>query len=558
MNAVVEHAMEARMVLLKDLRVSNTAVQQLRRAHFDPAALLELADSVAKAGVLQPLLVRALDGKLFEIVAGERRFLAADRAGLPDVPVIVRPLSDAECLVAQLIENKHREGYSAIEEAVGYAELRTKDTGAEEIGKMIGKSRSYVYARLKLLDLEPSVRERLDTGRLDASHALAIARIPSHKLQKKAADSFYPGQSLKHLVDRLRNGFTQPLDRAPFPLDRGYTEPATKAEIKVQATPGIACHDCPHNSANDAELLDALDGARVCTHVPCFEAKVVRHYTELRELARARGQTVIEGEAAAKLLPGRHSASNMDGRFGEGYISLDTDCDFVDNPNPEPETDYDSHDPAWQAFEAWEPPTWRALLADHLKLEDVVLVENPHAKGAMIECLPYEAVRPLLKLAKVKVPKGHLQAKGETGTLDLDPGDAEAARREREKEDARRTLERAYRDKLFRAVFAKWKGPLKRADLERIVEWMISSFEVEGTLSDLLDPEGKGIAYRKLNEADLVRLMVLAPVSGETIMSHDKPGALLELAARFRIDPKKIKAEVAAELKAAAKAKAAA
>jgi ParB family chromosome partitioning protein len=147
------------------------------RRHFDEAELDALAQSVREKGVLQPLLVRPVDeaGAAFELIAGERRWRAAQRAGLHQVPVLVRTLGDIEALEIALIENLQREDLTAIEEAEAYHRLidqfgRTQAALADAVGK----SRSHVANTLRLLGLPEAVRRRLEEGALTAGHARAL------------------------------------------------------------------------------------------------------------------------------------------------------------------------------------------------------------------------------------------------------------------------------------------------------------------------------------------------------------------------------------------------
>jgi ParB family chromosome partitioning protein len=147
------------------------------RRHFADAELEALAQSIREKGILQPLLVRPLNGEeaAFELVAGERRWRAAQRVGMHEVPVIVRPLADSEALEIALVENLQREDLSALEEAEAYSRLiaefgRTQASLAEAVGK----SRSHVANTLRLLSLPAPVRRRLEDGVLSAGHARAL------------------------------------------------------------------------------------------------------------------------------------------------------------------------------------------------------------------------------------------------------------------------------------------------------------------------------------------------------------------------------------------------
>ncbi|MGH7090933.1 MAG: ParB/RepB/Spo0J family partition protein [Stellaceae bacterium] len=147
------------------------------RRRFDEAALAALTASVAAQGVLQPLLVRpsATDADGFEIIAGERRWRAAQRVGVHEVPVAVRAISDAEALEVALVENLQREDLSPLEEAEAYRRL-TDELGRTQasLAEAVGKSRSHVANTMRLLSLPEPVRRRLEAGDLSAGHGRAL------------------------------------------------------------------------------------------------------------------------------------------------------------------------------------------------------------------------------------------------------------------------------------------------------------------------------------------------------------------------------------------------
>lgn len=157
-----------------DLLVPNAS--QPRR-HFDEDALQELSDSIKAQGVLQPILVRPLasDPGLYEIVAGERRWRAAQRARLHQVPVSIHELNDAQTLTIALIENIQRSDLSPMEEARAYRQL-ADDLGhnQENLAQAVGKSRSHVANLLRLLSLPLTVQKLVDEGRLTMGHARAL------------------------------------------------------------------------------------------------------------------------------------------------------------------------------------------------------------------------------------------------------------------------------------------------------------------------------------------------------------------------------------------------
>jgi ParB family chromosome partitioning protein len=144
------------------------------RRHFDEEALDELAASIKARGLIQPIIVRP-HGHRYQIVAGERRWRAAQRARLHEIPVIVRDFDDAETLEVALLENIQRRDLNAIEEAEGYKRL-IGDYGhtQEALGRLVHKSRSHIANLLRLLDLPESVRQLVETGELSMGHARAL------------------------------------------------------------------------------------------------------------------------------------------------------------------------------------------------------------------------------------------------------------------------------------------------------------------------------------------------------------------------------------------------
>lgn len=148
------------------------------RREFDETALAELADSIAKHGVLQPLLVRPMLGGGYQLIAGERRWRASRMAGLTAVPVVIKNISDEDAAVISLIENLQREDLGPIEEACGYETLieefnLTQAAAAEAVGK----SRAAVANTMRLLKLPQSVRELVQSGQLSAGHARALLAL---------------------------------------------------------------------------------------------------------------------------------------------------------------------------------------------------------------------------------------------------------------------------------------------------------------------------------------------------------------------------------------------
>jgi ParB family chromosome partitioning protein len=147
------------------------------RRHFGDAALQELANSIAERGIIEPLLVRALENAAnsYEIIAGERRWRAAQMAGLHDVPVMVREMTDREALEIGIIENVQREGLSPLEEGEGYKRLLEEFGHTQEaLAKIVGKSRPHITNTMRLLTLPQAVRDLIHEGKLSSAHGRAL------------------------------------------------------------------------------------------------------------------------------------------------------------------------------------------------------------------------------------------------------------------------------------------------------------------------------------------------------------------------------------------------
>jgi ParB family chromosome partitioning protein len=178
------------------------------RKDFPPESLRELADSIRAQGIVQPLVVRRR-GNEFELIAGERRWRAAQLLGLPEVPVVLRDADDRTALELALIENLQRENLNPIEEAQGFAQLieQFQFTQEEAAGK-VGKSRVVVTNALRLLKLPAGVQNYLRDGRLSVGHAKVILGLATEKLQTRAAErAIKEGlnvRQIEHVVTRLQ------------------------------------------------------------------------------------------------------------------------------------------------------------------------------------------------------------------------------------------------------------------------------------------------------------------------------------------------------------------
>lgn len=150
------------------------------RVDFDDDALKDLADSIAMHGLIQPIVVKSLSSGKYKIIAGERRYRASKMAGLTEVPVIIKNISDQAVTELALVENLQREDLSPLEEAAGYKYLmQTYDLTQEQVSAKVGKSRSYIANSLRLLNLPDAVYQKLKSKEISAGHARALLALQS-------------------------------------------------------------------------------------------------------------------------------------------------------------------------------------------------------------------------------------------------------------------------------------------------------------------------------------------------------------------------------------------
>lgn len=262
------------------------------RKRFDSEKLRELADSIEVQGVLTPLLVRAA-GERYEIVAGERRWRAAQLAGLDVVPCLVREMDDAAVLEAQLVENLQRDDLEPMEEARGFfamMEMRGEDGKpvytAEGVAGVIGKSVHLVYRRLKLMRLPDDGQAAVDAGRLDASVGEMIGRIPDARLRARA------------LTEVLRpKGYDRPLTaretRALIELRymRTLNGCSFDTEDASLHPSGVVCSTCVHRAGNNPDM-EGVHG-NMCLDPVCFQKKTDVAYARWKAAHVSDGQRAL-------------------------------------------------------------------------------------------------------------------------------------------------------------------------------------------------------------------------------------------------------------------------
>jgi ParB family chromosome partitioning protein len=173
--------------MLREVPISSIRPNPLQpRTHFDEESLVSLAASIREVGVLQPILVRETGADDFELIAGERRWRAARRAGLQTMPVLVQSATDVHSLEQALVENLHREDLNALEEAAAYQQLIDEfGYTHEQVASRVGRSRSAVTNTLRLLQLPAGVQRALADGTISAGHARALLGTPDRALQEE-------------------------------------------------------------------------------------------------------------------------------------------------------------------------------------------------------------------------------------------------------------------------------------------------------------------------------------------------------------------------------------
>lgn len=404
------------------------------RKTFDATKLQELADSIKASGVHQPILLRPLPGHrvpetwgwrrqgaplpAYELVAGARRLRACKLANVAEVPAMIRELTDAQALEIQVIENLQREDVTELEEAEGYEVLmRQGNLNADQVGAKIGKSRSYVYARLKVLDLCQQGRQALREGTIDFSRGLLIARIPDEALQIKALDfctspdwqGDMPGY--RECARYVQDEFMLRLDKARFNV----------ADATLVPDAG-SCKDCTKRTGANPDLFADVKSADVCTSPACYHAKEQAHAALMVEQAQAKGITVIAGKEAQELHIGGYQPKL------KGYKRLDS---AEDSPTDQP---------------------LRKIIGAQMEAEGIKPVQIEHARkpGELIDALPNEVVLRLLKTVE-----GQAQA---TKAVAAEVKQFADSKKAKALEEATAQYEQAWRDSLVDEAWAEING----------------------------------------------------------------------------------------------------
>ena len=231
------------------------------RRDFNPDALEELANSIRAQGLMQPIVVRPIGGERYEIIAGERRWRAAQMAGLGEIAVIVRDVPDEAAIAMALIENIQREDLNAIEEAVALQRLQQEfGLTHEQIAEAVGKSRTTVTNIMRLLGLAPEVRDHLEARRLEMGHGRALLTLPPEQqviVAREVLEKDLTVRDTEALVRRMQ----APARPAPPPA-------AENADIRRL----------------ERELSEIVGAAIAIEHKPGGKGRMVINYASLDQL----------------------------------------------------------------------------------------------------------------------------------------------------------------------------------------------------------------------------------------------------------------------------------
>jgi len=525
------------------------------RKTFDQAKLRELADSIAASGVHQPILVRPLPPERladtsrarsavpvwpiattrktepieYELVAGERRWRACQLAGVAEIPVMVRHLGDEQVLEIQIVENLQREDVTELEEAEGYEVLMCHgNLNADQVGAKIGKSRSYVYARLKLLDLCAKAREALREGKIDFSRGLLIARIPDEGLQLQALKFCTQprygggGPSYRECATHVQQNYMLKLSAAKFKI--------TDADLVPKAG---SCKECPKRTGANPDLFQDVDGADVCTDPKCYHAKEEAHSIAIKKAALESGAHIIEGREAKALMPNAWSSEV------KGYLRLD---DKSDSPTDKP---------------------LRKLIGKAMEQQGIkpTLVANPHKGGELVAVITLDQADVLLKAANQEEAASKLNQDAQR--------DAESAKRQAAAE-AKTAYEEQWRWDLLAATWAEITGGTHECPADAVLRHIATDMakalnqDKAKKLCKLLDlgkvaPVAGLLQYIADTDApgDALQLMVMFQdvEYRHWLPTEDTNKGLLMVAQDFGVDVEGIKARTKANQRAAAKAK---
>jgi ParB/RepB/Spo0J family partition protein len=573
MNAPLKLNAQLNAQIIDRTRLHPSPTNPRKRRGLDEVSLNELANSIKSVGIAQPILVRvslqkdgagAVENRgNYEIIAGERRWRAAGIAGLDQVPCILLNIDDLEVLKIQLVENKQRSDLDELEEAEGYEKLlQQKDSNGnaytvEAIAKSMGVSKGTIYARMKLLDLCQEGRDAFYNGKLDASRALLISRIPVEKLQlqvlKEALVSTHrdePYLSYRGLRDLIQDKYMLDLSDAPFDIKDAELVPKSGS-----------CTDCRQRTGNQPELFDDVEDKDICTNPVCHAMKKTAHVLALQKRYEESGAKLIVGKEAKKIIPSNYMKSTDDCLKDHGLVKLEAKVPGDDQNR-----------------------TWQQLLKEKKILDNKnadkpsvakTVIENPRNTGELIETVSIEeAVKKLREIAGYEVTV-------KPAANQKDAADQQAKQREKQQQEL--AIENAFRSRLFDTLHTRIEADMLDPSsntfpmlyrMLAIQMWddfdyydaedisaLMRKFTAPREDGEEIDLEARIERFRSdlpnLTPAQHLMLIIELPlITAEITASHHTGEArtMLELAKELDIDADGMRKEVAAELKATAAA----
>jgi len=290
---------QSRQSALLDVAIGSIRPNPLQpREHFDEETMSSLAASIKELGVLQPVLVRPV-GDEYELVAGERRWRAARRAGLQTIPVIVEDVDELQSLEHALVENLHRQDLNAIEEASAYQQLIEEfEYTHEEVAVRVGKSRAAVSNMLRLLQLPSSVQRLVAEGQISAGHARALLGTPDRGFQERLAKEIVEdGLTVRVVEERVRRAVGGDDSAVPEANDGVSAETRETSEPADAARPGVRLP--PPGIVELEELLGDFLNTRVKVDLSNKRGRVVVEFATLEDLERIYKLMVGEGSVGS-------------------------------------------------------------------------------------------------------------------------------------------------------------------------------------------------------------------------------------------------------------------
>lgn len=265
-----------------EIVIDEVTVAQNFRKEFNEAQLKELADNIAKVGVLEPIILRK--NRAYKVlVAGERRLRAAKLAGLETIPYRLLDLTEEEALEVTALENLHRANLNPMEEAQAFQTLLQKGKyTVQDVADRIDKSKDYVYRTLRLLDLPESAQQALIAGEINFGHARQLLRLPPKKVEEMLKDVKKNGLNVRQLKSSIDYAIGRDLTRVHFPLTEEYAG-------------CMACSKCPYNTANQQSLFDEAIEEGACTNSVCFGKKEKAYFEELLTAVKEKAENAKMG-----------------------------------------------------------------------------------------------------------------------------------------------------------------------------------------------------------------------------------------------------------------------